>query len=307
MFLALLVALVAPGLLYALQKRWLWRRQHGRAQVRTYEDYSEMLRICGPEWAQRYTPPKPRWRWRLASYALTLAMILALLGPSQTSVDVTEMAPPPPEDSLTALLLGTELPPCPSTTAPHCCIDDTQCRESVRAPALDFYVDTQGHLHFVAVLEPGNRVSTQQCARPTLSLVSEARLTQLLGEQDERCVCARALGLRANCSFLERRHAQQRHWVVLYEPVLQRNASDGHLVHTRWSDRVVSHYSEFTIEFSVVSVVMPIDEEARLLHHMYSERLQRHNLSVLQRVVVQRQRLPLRLAGSEAACFSHCQ
>lgn len=272
--LTLFLALFVPPLLYRVIKWYYGPRPHNL--VRTEEDYRIMWEIACQLFDRKVKEHgrcqrRGRDWYHLVSYTVTLLLITSVehytTSPPQCSL-VAE--PTTTQSSLVTLLLGTELPICSQQVkeSEYCLAG--RIKTQIPAREIDFFINQHQSLH---VLTPEG-------------VVTESALLERLSLLDGNCHCPSEIGLfHLNVSFLKRWHQEQHYWIVLYEPVLRSNRSD-----------------RLMIEFSAVA----LQEGGDLLLERYNERLKRHNLTVLKRVHPYRERLPLRLQGSEAACFNHC-
>ena len=315
-----LVAVIGPWLLYSLLKRTTrpllqprseedWLRFRGIALTRAYD-------------AQTRPPSVPRAWLRLWSHLIVLALLYALMPtPTTPTAPTTAVCVPtpclcapcapvtPPRAPSLFTLLGVDLPSCLSASpaTQYCTL---QHGETVHEPtdAQRLFLDEWGALHFWS----------GETQHAPARIVSEASVLGALAELSVRhalqCVCPPLLGLRANISFLARRGGQQ--WLLLYRPRLLRSGGSASLVRSNvqypleWTHYggEIEHYSEFMIEFdAVIDAASVVSENGGLLR-AYNERVRHYNVTVLRQLdSMHHERLPLRLAGTEAACFSHCQ
>lgn len=301
--LTLLLALLSPPVLYRLFKWFLGPRPHN--VVRTEEDYRIMWEIACKLYDERLRSDgrcqRTRRHWyHLLSYTITLILLMwchqlspppspVLIPPLECTIEATETEiVTSASKSLVALLLGINLPVCSTLVdnSEYCLVGSWN---GSTLPYNDFFINHRQTLYLLT---------------PTGGAVAEFIVLDRLARLNSSCLCPSQVGLTGvNVTFLRRSHQQQEHWVLLYEPVLLRNlTSTGQLIRTLYRGLETVHYSDLMIEFSAVVT----EEETDLLLQRYNERLYRHNLTVLKRIEPHRERLPLRLQGDEAACFSHC-
>lgn len=307
-----LLAVLAPQLLYFVLKRRL-ATPVPEPRPRSAEDWDELRRLYHVAQQRRGArfsgpvPPASRLWLRLLSSAVTLTLLYALVAGRTTTEAPSWVTTNPPLShhpqppalpapaGVTELLLGFEPPGCSWADRGEYCFAEPMGASHDADGAL--FVDEEGGLHF----------SAQGGLHSEASVVT--RLQQLVAGSALRCVCAWMLPeVGRDLGFLVRAGR----WVVLYAPTLTRNGTRFTQTRLRfpppWQhlSGTVQHSTELAIEFEAPSFT----EDALSLLRSYNARLRRANLApplLLRRLVpALRERLPLRLSGEEAACFSYC-
>jgi hypothetical protein len=175
------------------------------------------------------------------------------------------------------------------------------------------FIDTERNYYFVAhasELRPIDRDGEDETHIVTGPvLVKEQQLRMALAQQHEECVCAPAMGIHDNVSFVYDRATTQ--WAVLIDTAVVSPAPGARMIqrvvsYNRQRAVTLEHYDQLIVSFSSPQFKFTESELTTLIEH---NRRTKNTTFILRRLNEPAQhlaRLSVVLSGDSATCFTYC-